>query len=51
VPKKNENDNIKEFQDLFASAKTKEDWSAKQPKKTIDLTYNPGSLPTQLHTA
>jgi len=45
VPKKNENDNIKEFQDLFATAKTKEEWSAGQRKRNIDLTYNPGTLP------
>ena len=42
-PKKAENDNVKEFQDLFATGldKIKE---SKSNKTGIDLSYNPGVL-------
>ena len=38
---------MKEFQDLFAAAKGKQDWNTAAPKRTIDLSYNPGTLPAQ----
>jgi len=39
-------DNIKEFQDLFSTAKDKS-WSSSAPKRTVDLSYNPGVVPAQ----
>ncbi len=41
VPKKNQNDNVQEFKDLFATGLDKISNSSK-PKTGIDLTYNPG---------
>lgn len=41
---KNENDNVKEFQDLFAFGTNKIKHVA-APKTGIDLTYNPGQQP------
>ena len=41
--KKNENDNVKEFQDLFAFGTNKIKTVA-APKAGIDLTYNPGQV-------
>ena len=44
VKKKQQNDNIQEFKDLFATGMEKISQSS-GPKRGIDLTYNPGTLP------
>ncbi len=46
VPKKNQNDNVQEFKDLFATGLEKITNSS-APKTGIDLTYNPGVIPNQ----
>lgn len=46
VPKKDQNDNVQEFKDLFATGLEKISNSS-APKTGIDLTYNPGVLPGQ----
>jgi len=46
VPKKEDNDNVDEFKQLFNTAKVA-NFSKAAPKRVIDLTYNPGQLPDQ----
>ena len=44
VKPRRDDDSIKEFQDLFSTAKDK-NWSSSAPKRTVDLSYNPGVAP------
>lgn len=50
VPKKNQNDNVQEFKDLFATGLTKMQKTS-APKTGIDLTYNPGVVAGQQSAA
>ena len=44
VQKKDESDNVDQFKDLFATAKSAT-FTQSAPKRVIDLTYNPGVQP------
>jgi hypothetical protein len=46
VKPRRDDDNINEFKDLFSTAMNK-DWNTSAPKRTVDLSYNPGVAPGQ----
>jgi len=50
VKPRRDDDNINEFKDLFSTAMNK-DWNTSAPKRTVDLSYNPGVAPGQQQQA